>query len=126
MYNALATEAASLVSHPTHIMPFTTPVGHVHLLKHLAPNLVYMQESLCGPQGEIVQQIEGWVGQCVVVIGAEGAGLVDTETEDEGNGEKKGQEKWWMDERRVGLGKGTEVVEGMRMGEDWSKRVETR
>ena len=73
-------------------------------------------------KGEYVSQVEGWVGQVVVVLG--GGGLVDTETEDEG-GEEDGREyrKWWMDEGRVGLGKGVEVVEGVRVGEDWGKRV---
>jgi len=83
---------------------------------------VYIQESLCGTKGEYVSQVEAWVGQVVVVVG--GGGLVDTETEDEG-GEEDGQGygKWWMDEGRVGLGKGVEVVEGVRVGEDWGKRV---
>ncbi|KAL9080995.1 MAG: hypothetical protein Q9159_007459 [Coniocarpon cinnabarinum] len=125
MYNALATQAATLVSHPTHILPFTTPTGHVHMLKHLAPSLVYIQESLCGERGQLVRDIGGWVGQCVVVVGAEGAGLVDTETEDEGPRREEGK-KWWQDERIVGLGKGVEVVEGMKLGEDWGKRVEGR
>ena len=129
MYNALATQAATLVSEPTHILPFTTPSGHVHMLKHLAPSLVYIQESLCGERGQLVKEIEGWVGQCVVVVGAEGAGLVDTETEaeaeDEGDKREPGK-KWWQDDRIVGLGKGVEVVEGMKLGEDWAKRVEGR
>ena len=125
LYNALATQAATLVSHPTHILPFTSPSGHVHMLKHLAPSLVYMQESLCGERGQLVQEVEGWIGQCVVVVGAEGAGLVDTETEDEGGRkQEESGKRWWQDERRVGLGKGVEVVEGMHLGEDWVKRVE--
>ena len=126
LYNALATQAATLVSHPTHILPFTTPTGHVHMLKHLAPSLVYVQESLCGDRGQIVKDIGGWVGSCVVVVGAEGAGLVDTETEDEGvkKDSEQRRAKWWQDERVVGLGKGVEVVEGMKLGADWAKRVE--
>lgn len=100
------------------------------MLKHLAPNLVYMQESLCGADGDLVSAVDGWIGSCVVVVGAEGAGLVDTETEDETAqrveahaAEKKKKKKWWQDEGRVGLGK-VEVVEGMHLGEDWVKRVE--
>ena len=135
LYNALATQAAALVSHPTHILPFRTPNGHVHLLRSLAPNLVYVQESLCGESGggENVKAVEGWVGQVVVVLGedAAGAGLVDTETENETEDEgretkprdKSGPRKWWMDESRVGLGKGVEVVEGMNLTEDWVRRV---
>lgn len=141
LYSALATQAASIVAHPAHILPFTTPTGHIHLLRHLAPNTVYIQESLCGAkdQGEKLKAIEEWVGQAVVVLGddAAGAGLVDTETENETEdeiekektkAEKKTQAswKWWMDEKRVGLGKGVEVVEGMNLSEDWMRRVGSR
>ena len=148
LYQALTTQAASLVSHPTHILPFTTPNGHVSMLRHLAPSIVYMHESLCSTDsnmdgdGENAAAVEGWVGQVVVVVGAEGpgAGLVDTETEDEGVTDDEGRRsrtpdqrrgrgrgrKWWMDETRVGLGKGVAMVEGMRVGEDWEKRVNGR
>ncbi|KAI9726522.1 MAG: hypothetical protein M1828_001344 [Chrysothrix sp. TS-e1954] len=134
LYTALTTQATSLVTHPTHILPFTTPTGHIHLLKHLAPNLVYMQESLCGEQGGLLREVEGWVGQVIVLIGAEGAGLVDTETEDEGrsDGEDRAMGragkggKWWTTDPRIGFGKGIEIVEGMRVGEDWEKRVGAR
>lgn len=130
-YMSLQTSALRLVPHPTHILPFTTPTGHVHLLRHLSPSLVYMQEDLCGNDGENVKQIEGWVGQCIVVVGGEGLG-VDTETEAETDSEgkevgksrrpeRRGQE-WWKDESRVGLGR-TEVVESERFEEDWLKRV---
>lgn len=83
-----------------------------------------MQESLCGKDGEVVSQIQGWVGQTVVLIGAEGAGLVDTETEDEGARQSaKETRKWWQDETKVGLGKGVEIVDVLRVGEDWDRRV---
>lgn len=128
LFQALQTQAQSLLRHPAHLLPFTTPTGHVHLLRHLAPSLVYVQESLAGSaaDGEVVKQIDGWVGQVVVVVGAEGAGLADTETEDEGGpgAGRRGGRKWWMDERRVGLGKGVEIVDSTRVGEDWVKRVE--
>lgn len=75
-----------------------------------------------------MQQIAGWVGQVVVVLGGGGigGGLVDTETESEDAGPEKGDgggQKWWMDESRVGLGKGVEVVDSVRMGEDWARRI---
>ena len=125
LYNALATQAATLVSHPTHILPFTSQNGHVHMLKHLAPSCVYIQEGLCGDNGRVVADLGQWVGQAVVVVGDSGAGLVDTETEDEGakKDDRQGQ-KWWQDQRRVGFGKGIEVVEGISLGEDWVKRIE--
>ncbi|KAB8527790.1 hypothetical protein FH972_025442 [Carpinus fangiana] len=128
LYNTLMSQAQSLVNDPTHIIPFTTPTGHLHLLRHLSPALVYLEESLSGApaEGEIVKQIDGWVGQTVVVVGAEGAGIVDTETEDEGSrvGRKTAEPpKWWTDDARVGLGKGVEIVDAMRVGDDWTKRV---
>lgn len=129
LYNTLMSQAQTLVNDPTHIIPFTTPTGHLHLLRHLSPALVYLEESLAGSasDGEVVKQIDGWVGQTVVVVGAEGAGIVDTETEDEAaraDG-KKSSSKWWKDDSRVGLGKAVEVVDVMRVGDDWSKRVES-
>lgn len=128
LYNTLMSQAQTLVNDPTHIIPFTTPTGHLHLLRHLSPSMVYLEESLAGSpsEGEIVKQIDGWVGQTVLVVGAEGAGIVDTETEDEGARVEKKQatpDKWWTDNARVGLGKGVEIVDAMRVGEDWSKRV---
>lgn len=93
----------------------------MHLLRHLSPSLVYVQEELCGLDGENIKQIEGWVGQIVVVIGESLA--ADTETEDEGNPVSKAPgSDWWKDSSRVGLGK-AEVVESMRFEEDWMKRV---
>ena len=121
MYNALSTQAAALTSHPTHVMPFTTPTGHVAILRHIAPSMVYIQESLCGGSGENVKHIEGWVGQVVVVVGADlGAGLVDT-TDDESNRKEKTQ--WWRSASNVGLGKGIEICDSERVGDDWSKRI---
>lgn len=130
-YTVLQSSALRLVPHPTHILPFTTPTGHIHLLRHLSPSLVYLQEELTGADGENVKQIEGWVGQVVVVVGGEGLGAdTETEAETEGEGaaigkprrqERRGDE-WWKNDKRVGLGR-TEVVESERFEEDWMKRV---
>lgn len=127
-YTSLQNAALRLVPHPTHVLPFTTPTGHIHLLRNLSPSLVYLQENLSGSDGEHVKQIEGWVGQVVVVVGGEGLGA-DTETEAESDNEsskprrqeKRGDE-WWKDESRIYLG-GTQVVETERFEEDWIKRV---
>lgn len=61
----------------------------------------------------------------VLVVGAEGGhgGLADSESEAEP--EKKVQ-KWWETEERVGRGRGVVVVEGLRVGDDWARRVEGR
>ncbi|KAI9842692.1 MAG: hypothetical protein M1837_006977 [Sclerophora amabilis] len=122
-YKALHAQARALVENDTMILPFTTASGHVHILRHLAPEIVYMQESLSGSNGDVVGHISGWVGQVIVVVGAEGGhgGLIDSE--DEVALSKIEQDRWWQGSDRVGLGKGVEVVDGMRVGEDWAKRV---
>ncbi|KAA6406574.1 MAG: hypothetical protein FRX48_09629 [Lasallia pustulata] len=121
-FSALYTQALALVENPTLILPFTDSSGHVHLLRHLAPEIVYVQESLSGSGGEMVKHISGWVGQVVLVVGDEGGhgGLVDSEDE---AGEEEKRERWWEGDERIGLGKGIEVVEGLRVGEDWKRRV---
>ena len=124
IFNRLYTQAQALVDDETMVMPFTTPSGHVHLLRHLGPEIVYIQETLIGPGGDVISQISNWVGQIVLVVGDESGhgGLVDSEDE-RGYLGKNSPEKWWQDDPRVGLGKGVEVVEGLRMGEDWRRRV---
>ena len=102
-------------------MPFTTPTGYVHLLRHLGPETLYLQQRLSGDRGEGIDQVKGWVGQIVLVVGDESGhgGLVDSDDERaEGT-----TEKWWQDDPRIGLGKGVEVVESLRIGEDWKRRI---
>ncbi|KAI9810744.1 MAG: hypothetical protein M1827_006082 [Pycnora praestabilis] len=123
LFDALYVGANNLVEKETMILPFTTTTGHVHILRHLAPEIVYIQESLCGENGDAVTHISGWVGQVVVVVGDDGGhgGLIDSE-DDMGPSAEKG-EPWWEKGDRVGLGKGIEVVESLRVGEDWGRRV---
>ena len=104
------------------IMPFNTLTGHVHILRHLSPDIVYIQESLTGNDGETVHQISQWVRQVLVVVGDDGGrgGLVDSD--DESALAEKG-EKWWQKEGVTGLGKRIDVVDGVRTGEDWRRRV---
>ena len=118
MFNTLYTQAQALVNKETEIMPFTTPNGYVQILKHLAPETVYLQETL-SENGSAITQIKDWVGHDIVlVVGESGhGGLVDSEDEHE---EK---EKWWQDDPRIGLGKGVEIVDGLRVGEDWRRRI---
>ena len=124
MFNAMYAEARTIAEKETMIMPFTTPTGHIHLLRHLAPEVVYLQENMSGPGGDAVSQISGWVGQIVLVVGDESGhgGLVDSEDERGALGEEI-REKWWQSDPRIGLGKGVEVVDGLRVGEDWRRRV---
>ena len=121
MFNTIYTQAERLVESKTMIMPFTTPTGYIHLLRHLGPETVYLQQTLSGQRGDGIDQIKGWVGQVVLVVGDESGhgGLVDSEDE---RGEEA-REKWWQDDPRIGLGKGIEVVESLRVGEDWKRRI---
>ncbi|KAL8918209.1 MAG: hypothetical protein Q9208_007485 [Pyrenodesmia sp. 3 TL-2023] len=124
MFDTLYREAQSLVDDETMIMPFTTPTGHIHLLRHLAPEIVYLQETLSGAGGDIVSQMTNWVGRIVLVVGDESGhgGLVDSEDE-RGHPSHQRRERWWQDDPRIGLGKGVEVVDGLRLGDDWRRRV---
>ncbi|KAL2366847.1 hypothetical protein RJZ56_000179 [Blastomyces dermatitidis] len=123
LFKSLYNQAQALVDKETMILPFSTSNGHVHMLRHLSPDIVYIQESMTGNDGEPVNQITGWVRQVVVVVGAEGGrgGLVDSDDES-AMGTDKG-EKWWQKEGITGLGKRIDVVDGLRTGEDWRRRV---
>ena len=118
MFDTLYTQAQALVSKETEIMPFTTPAGYIPILKHLAPETVYLQETL-SDSGNAIPQVKNWIGHDIVlVVGESGhGGLVDSEDEQE---EK---DKWWHNDPRVGLGKGVEIVDGLRVGEDWRRRI---
>jgi len=115
------------------ILPFTTPTGYIHILRHLAPETVYIsdQPKLVGDEGYHIADLRGWVGQVVVVVGDDGTGgLVDTETETEGEidtenpGRRRRQEEEWYERSEmVGLGKGVEIVDIRKVGEDWRRRV---
>ena len=65
-FDALYQQALSLVSSPTHILPFTTPDGYVHILRHLVPQLVYISDTLSGDDGDHIAQLKGWVGHTMV------------------------------------------------------------
>lgn len=121
MFSTLYTQAQALVEKDTMVMPFTTPTGYIHLLRHLGPEVVYLQQTLSGPGGDAISQISGWVGQILLVVGDESGhgGLVDSE--DERGTESK--DKWWHDDPRIGLGKGVEIVDGLRVGEDFRRRI---
>lgn len=119
-FDALYKQARAIVDKETMIMPFTTVGGYIPMLRHLGPETVYLQASLAGEHGEQIDQIRSWVDQIIVVVGDESGhgGLVDSEDE-------HGVEatKWWIDDPRIGLGKGVEVVDGLRVGEDFRRRV---
>ncbi|KAF2461989.1 hypothetical protein BDY21DRAFT_330223 [Lineolata rhizophorae] len=126
LFAGLNGQAMQLVEKPTMVMPFTTPTSHVHMLRHLAPDMVYMAEAVAGERGENVEQVKDWVGQVIVVVGGDGvglSGLVDTEDEGEGEGNNRPRERWWESAEMVGLGKGVDVVDAVRFGDDFDRRV---
>ena len=102
-------------------MPFTAPSSFIQMLRQLSPQTVYLQANLAGHRGEYLDAMKSWVGQVVIVVGDESGhgGLVDSEDE---RGDAT-QDKWWLEDSRIGLGKGVEVVEGLRIGEDWGRRI---
>ena len=123
MFDGLYTQARALVDKETMIMPFTTPAGYIPMLRQIAPQIVYVQATLSGDNGENIKNISGWVGQAVLVVGDETGhgGLVDSEDERGATGEEASQ-RWWQNDSRIGLGQ-IEVVEGLRVGDDWRRRV---
>lgn len=129
LWNSLHAQALRLVENPTMVMPFTTPTGHIHMLRHLSPDLVYMVEALSGDNGVNVEQIKAWVGQVIVVVGGDGAGLGGlVDTDDEAGDAKaesryRSRNRWWESGDMVGLGKGVEIVDAARIREDFERRV---
>lgn len=122
LFKTLYSQAQAIVEKENTIMPFSTETGYVHLVRHLSPELVYVQESLAGKDGSAVQHISGWVRQVVVVVGDEGGrgGLIDS---DEESALAEKGEKWWQKEGTTGIGKRIDVVDVFRTGEDWRRRV---
>lgn len=123
-YNAVHSQALALVEKDTMILPFTTVNGHAHILRHLQPEVVYLQESLAGDNGSIVGNLQTWLRHDIIlVVGAESGhgGLADSESEAEKPGN---DEKWWQRSDRVGRGRGVVVVDSMRVSDDWARRVQ--
>ena len=130
-FNAIHAQALALVDRETQVMPFTSPGGHVHILRHLQPEIVYLQESLAGEDGAHVRSLQSWSRHDIVlVVGADdgaGGGLADSEPEGPPGAPEPAAEKlWWQRTERVGLGRGVVVVDGVRVHDDWLKRVQGR
>ncbi|KAH7109852.1 hypothetical protein B0J11DRAFT_234320 [Dendryphion nanum] len=131
LWNTLHARALRLVENPAMVMPFTTPNGHVHMLKHISPDLVYIVDALSGPKGTNVEDIKRWVGQTVVVVGGDGTGLgglVDTDDEGPATNSKSEHShlhggRWYENTDIVGLGKGVEIVDASRLTDDFERRV---
>ncbi|PON23674.1 hypothetical protein TGAM01_v207321 [Trichoderma gamsii] len=125
LFNAVYSEALALVDKETMILPFTTPNGHTHVLRHLQPDVIYLQESLSGDNGSYITNIQTWLRHDIIlVVGAEdgSGGLADSESEAEKATDKP--EKWWQRPERVGRGRGIVVVDSVRVNDDWTRRVQ--
>ena len=123
-FNAVYSQAAALVDKETMILPFTTVNGHVHILRHLQPEVIYLQESLAGEHGGVVTTLQTWLRHDIIlVVGADSGsgGLADSESEAE---KVDKEEKWWQKAERVGRGRGVVVVDGMRVNDDWARRIQ--
>ncbi|KAJ4306667.1 hypothetical protein N0V88_000031 [Collariella sp. IMI 366227] len=123
-YNAIYSQAQALVEKDSMILTFTTSNGHPHILRHIQPDIIYLQESLSGDNGSVVTNLQSWLRHDVIlVVGAEGGdgGLADSESEAERAGKEK--ELWWHREDRVGRGRGVVVVDSTRVQDDWARRV---
>ncbi len=106
------------------VLPFTSPNGYSHILRHLDPEVVYLQESLSGDNGAVVTQLQTWLRHDIIlVVGAESGhgGLADSESEAE---KPEKTEIWWQRDDRVGRGRGVVVVDSMRVHDDWARRVQ--
>ncbi|KAH7153083.1 hypothetical protein EDB81DRAFT_945994 [Dactylonectria macrodidyma] len=123
-FNSVYSEALGLVEKETMVLPFTTLNGHVHILRHLQPEVIYLQESLSGDEGSVITSLQTWLRHDVIlVVGADGGsgGLADSESEAE---RATKSILWWQRTERVGRGRGIVVVDGMRVNDDWTRRVQ--
>ncbi|KAK4142781.1 uncharacterized protein C8A04DRAFT_12919 [Dichotomopilus funicola] len=125
-YNAIYAQAQALVEKDSQVLTFTSSNGHSHILRHIQPDFVYLQESLSGDNGSTVTSLQTWLRhEIVLVVGAESGhgGLADSESEAEKPGKEKTGEVWWHREDRVGRGRGVVVVDGTRVQDDWARRI---
>lgn len=128
-FNALWSEAEDIVEKNTMIFPFTTQGGHVHILRHLNPDHVYLQNALSGKEGDVITHLQHWLrGDVVVVVGGDhgDGGLADSESEAEHVAPKPKAEKWWEKEDRVGKGRRVFVVDHLHVSDDWARRIENK
>lgn len=126
-FNAVNAQALGLVQKESDIIPFTSTNGHAHILHLLEPDVVYLQESLTGNNGAVINQLQSWMrNEVVVVVGTDSGhgGLADSESEAERPSSREAAPKWWQREDRVGRGRGVAVVDGLRVNDDWVRRVQ--
>ncbi|KAF2124836.1 hypothetical protein P153DRAFT_350142 [Dothidotthia symphoricarpi CBS 119687] len=129
LWNTLHARALRLVENPAMVLPFSTPTGFVHMLRHISPDLVYIVDALSGANGANIEDLKRWVGQTIVVVGGDGTGLgglVDTDDEGpvgKGKASEHALDRWWETSHMIGLGKGVEIVDASRLEDDYERRV---
>ncbi|POS86137.1 hypothetical protein EPUL_002318 [Erysiphe pulchra] len=126
IFDIVYSEALRMVEKETMVLPFTSAAGHLQILRHLNPDVIYLQESLSGVNGEFISNLQTWLRQDMVLIigdGCTSSGLADTDSEVEPSDSKN---YWWKREERIGKGRGVIVIEAFRVGDDWEKRVENK
>ncbi|KAK2751081.1 hypothetical protein FQN57_000156 [Myotisia sp. PD_48] len=122
-YKTLFDQARDIVDDQTLILPFNQPSGHVPLLRHMSPDIVYIQAGLTGDEGELVQQIAGYVRQVVVITGDDfGCGAL-MDSDDESQLADSGERKWWEKENALTASKRITTVKASHIGRDWRQRV---
>ncbi|RKF73006.1 putative peroxin-22-like protein [Golovinomyces cichoracearum] len=118
-FDSIYFAALNLVEKDSMVLPFTSTTGHAQILRHLNPDIIYLQESLSGTDGEIINHIHTWSRQDVVLI-------IDDNGAFRGSAEYETKNNWWKSLDRVGSGRGVIVVDAVRVGDDWAKRVENK
>lgn len=93
-----------------YIMPYTVETALLSLLRHLAPEAVYMDESLVGEGGAAISGLlEGnWVGAVVVAVGDQGKG-------------KNQVDGWRQNVQR--FGRRCAIIQRSGIRGDWASRV---
>ncbi|KAI1004902.1 hypothetical protein K3495_g3309 [Podosphaera aphanis] len=125
-FHSVYSQAIGLVEKETMVLPFTTSSGHIQILRHLKPEIIYLEENLCGNDGQIITQLQAWLHQDVVVIIDDEYAARDV-TKNENKPEHADTENlWWKREEKVGKGSGVVLVKTSNIGDDWSKRVESK
>lgn len=103
------------------VLPYTSFSGHLQILRHLHPDVVYLEESLSGTNGAFINNLQTWLRQDVVlVINDDISKMVNDQA-----GKYKKNDYWWRINDRVGKERGVIVLEASRVSEDWAKRVES-
>ncbi|KAF8462908.1 hypothetical protein BDZ91DRAFT_796686 [Kalaharituber pfeilii] len=125
-----------------YILPYQThPLGTAALLRHIAPEIVYIEETLAGENGSVLRELlsQSWIKEGIVVLGTgPNAGLLDNSDDEslekvayadagvDGKGKDKdnemsGRKKWWEEP-----GWGGSVTERTYLADDWERRVVDR